>query len=137
MATEESLWLSPFVVRLGGENVSIAPQDLHAYRRDMWARDLLAVAAGQTAGNLPAAVVWPTSTEDLQAIVELARTYGVSLTPFGSGSGVTGGATPSVGSLVVDLKRLRKLEIDRERMTVRCGSGWTATSSASSTMASS
>ncbi len=124
MATEEPPWLSPFVARLGGENVSIAPQDLHAYRRDMWARDLLAVAAGQTAGNLPAAVVWPTSTEDLQAIVELARTYGVSLTPFGSGSGVTGGATPSVGSLVVDLKRLRKLEIDRERMTVRCGSGW-------------
>ena len=90
----------------------------------MWARGLLAVAAGQPAGTLPAAVVWPRSTEDLQALTLLAGVYHVRLTPFGAGSGVTGGATPSSDSLVVDLKFLRKLEIDPERQTVRCGVGW-------------
>ena len=96
-----------FVARLGADKVSTASQDLHAYRRDMWARELLAVAAAQPAGVLPAAVVWPSSTDELQAVVELALAHHVSLTPFGAGSGVTGGATPSAGSLVVDCKRLR------------------------------
>jgi alkyldihydroxyacetonephosphate synthase len=112
------------VARLGADKVSTASQDLHAYRRDMWARELLAVAAAQPAGVLPAAVVWPSSTDELQAVVELALAHHVSLTPFGAGSGVTGGATPSAGSLVVDCKRLRSFSLDRDRMTVRCGAGW-------------
>lgn len=124
VATEEPPWLSSFVARLGPDKVSTAPQDLLAYRRDMWARDLLAVAAGQPAGVPPAAIVWPSSTEDLQAIIELATSHNIRLTPFGAGSGVTGGATPSAGSLVVDCKRLRALRIDRELLTVRCGAGW-------------
>lgn len=124
VATEEPPWLAPFVARLGADKVSTASQDLHAYRRDMWARELLAVAAAQPAGVLPAAVVWPSSTDELQAVVELALAHHVSLTPFGAGSGVTGGATPSAGSLVVDCKRLRSFSLDRDRMTVRCGAGW-------------
>lgn len=117
-------WLAEFSRRLGAEKFSTRPQDLHAYRRDMWARSLLAVAAGQPAGVLPAAVVWPSSTQDLQLLVELAGRHDVKLTPYGAGSGVTGGAAPGAGSLVVDMKRLRKFELDRDRFTVRCGVGW-------------
>lgn len=117
-------WLEAFVAQLGPALFSTQPEDLTAYRRDMWARGLIQVAAGQPAGTLPAAVVWPRSTADLVQLVKLAERHGVALTPFGAGSGVTGGATPSAGSLVVDMKRLRTLTVDRDTLTVRCGAGW-------------
>lgn len=117
-------WLAELVRRLGGSQVSTQPEDLQAYRRDMWARGLLQVAAGQPAGVLPAAVCWPRRIEDVQQVVTLAAQQKVKLTPFGAGSGVTGGAMPDAGGLVVDCKKLRSLTVDRDRMTVTCGAGW-------------
>ncbi len=53
----------------------------------------------------PACVVWPESVEHVVALVGFARREGVSLVPFGAGSGVCGGTVPSARQVVVDLKR--------------------------------
>lgn len=63
--------------------------------------------------DLPAAVVWPSSVTELQAIVMCARQSGLRLMPYGAGSSVVGGAMASPHQVVVDLKRLsRVLSID-------------------------
>ena len=89
--------------------VSTTPPDLRAYARDLWPRGLIGVAAGDPAPHPPDAVVWPTSTEEVAAIVKAAHASGTPIVPFGAGSGVCGGAEPIRGGLVVDVKRMRRL----------------------------
>jgi alkyldihydroxyacetonephosphate synthase len=89
--------------------VSTSPPDRVAYARDLWPRGLIGVAAGDVAPHPPDAVVWPTSTEEVAAIVRLCVRTGTPIVPFGAGSGVCGGALPIHGGLVVDLKRMRRL----------------------------
>ncbi|MFO0572780.1 MAG: FAD-binding oxidoreductase [Polyangia bacterium] len=111
-------WLDELSALLPAGRVSTRTDDLLCYRRDAWARGLLAIAAGQPPGPLPAAIVWPRSVDEVEAIVRHCRRHRVPLTPFGAGSGVTGGAAPSEGGLTMDLKGLRALRIDPERMQI-------------------
>ncbi len=63
----------------------------------------------------PLAVVRPGSTAEVVAIVKLARSRGVPLTPRGSGTGLSGGCTPVEGGLVVSFERMNRiLEIDTD-----------------------
>ena len=57
----------------------------------MWTRGLLSIAAGVRPSALPAAICWPESAEEIQALVRLAKTHRIALVPFGAGSGVAGG----------------------------------------------
>lgn len=95
--------------RFGDDAVSTDAADRSAYAHDLWPRQLLS-----TRGNLdrppgPRAVVWPTTRDDLSALVGYARTYGVGLAPFGAGSGVVGGIANTRDTVAVDLKRMRTL----------------------------
>jgi alkyldihydroxyacetonephosphate synthase len=89
--------------------VSTTPPDRVAYARDLWPRGLLGVAAGDVAPHPPDAVVWPTTTEEVSAVVKAAARSGIPIVPFGAGSGVCGGALPIRGGIVVDVKRMRRL----------------------------
>jgi len=108
---------------LGPHRVSTRADDRAVYSRDMWTRGLLAIAAQQPPGQTPEVIVWPETAAEVQAIVRIARRRGVPLVPFGAGSGVTGAAVPTAGSLVLDLKRMRALDIDAERHLVTCEPG--------------
>lgn len=90
----------------------------------MWAKEMLAIAGGQDGGQLPCAVAWPQNTGEVQKVLVFAAQHGLSVTPFGGGSGVTGGAMPTEAGLLLDLKRLRFFEIDRGSLCVRVGAGW-------------
>src|SRR5262245_51877802 len=103
--------------------VSTSPPDRVTYARDLWPRGLLAVAAGEPAPWPADAVVWPSSTEEVQAIVRLCGDRSVPIVPFGAGSGVCGGTLPLRGGLVVDMKRMRRLSVDAEALTVTCEAG--------------
>jgi alkyldihydroxyacetonephosphate synthase len=93
--------------------VSTTPPDRVAYARDLWPRGLIGVAGGSSAPHPPDAVVWPTSTEEVAAIVRAAARTGTPIVPFGAGSGVCGGTLPIRGGIVVDVKRMRAVvEID-------------------------
>lgn len=63
----------------------------------------------------PLAVVFPTTTEEVQAIVRLCRDEGVPFTPRGAGTGLSGGATPVEGGILIELARMNRiLRVDAE-----------------------
>ena len=68
-------------------------------------------------GHMPDAVVFPRTTEEVCKIVKLANRYRVPLVPRGAGSGLSGGAIPHQGGIVVSLERMNKLlELDTANM---------------------
>ncbi|HJR19565.1 MAG TPA: FAD-linked oxidase C-terminal domain-containing protein [Actinomycetota bacterium] len=86
------------------------------------------VLAGDTAGEdythdesltatpeAPAFVVKPGSTEEVAAIVGLARELGVPVTARGSGTGLSGSCIPRAGGILISFERMNRiLEIDLE-----------------------
>ena len=69
--------------------------------------------------HMPDAVVRPTSAEQIQAIMKLANRRLIPITPRGAGSGLSGGAVPVRGGIVLSVDRMNRiLEIDRENMVV-------------------
>ncbi|HLC30935.1 MAG TPA: FAD-binding oxidoreductase [Dehalococcoidia bacterium] len=54
----------------------------------------------------PQWVVWPRSPQQVQGLVRLANEQHIPLVPFGSGTGLMGGATSAHGGVLVDLARL-------------------------------
>src|SRR5438876_7088755 len=63
--------------------------------------------------GMPDAVVLPTSTEEVQAVVRICREARVPVVPRGSGTGLIGGATAPQGGVMVSMTRMtRILELD-------------------------
>jgi len=63
----------------------------------------------------PAVVVKPGSTEDVAAIVTLAREHGVPLTARGSGTGLCGSCIPRADGALISFERMNEIvEIDTE-----------------------
>ena len=85
---------------------SDAPVDQVAYARDLWPRHHIAVRDGRIAEHRPALVTWPTTTEEVAAVVRFCASEGVPLVPYGAGSGVCGGVLPDPRTVVLDLKRM-------------------------------
>jgi glycolate oxidase len=72
----------------------------------------------------PLAVVLPSSALEVQEVVRLCRRAGVPFVPRGHGTGLSGGALPVDGGIVIALSRLnRVLEVDvaNRRVTVEPG----------------
>jgi len=67
--------------------------------------------------TMPEAAVRPANAQEIAEIVKLANREKIALTPRGAGSGLSGGAVPVHGGIVVCTDRLNKiLEFDRENM---------------------
>ena len=87
---------------LGDENVLDRPEDLMLYEYD-----------GGLAKGTPQLVVFPQTTEHVVAIVRAANEFKVPIVPRGAGTGLSGGAVPSKGGIVIVFSRMNKvLEID-------------------------
>ena len=72
----------------------------------------------------PAAVVLPATTQEVSACIVRARERGMPIVPRGSGTGLSGGALPVEGALVIGLSRMRAiLDVDlaNQRMRVQPG----------------
>lgn len=57
----------------------------------------------------PDVVCFPETREDIQSILETARTLGVPVTSFGAGSGLEGQAIPVKGGISLDFERMNKV----------------------------
>jgi len=57
----------------------------------------------------PLCAVWPTTTEQVAALVGLANAEKIPLIPRGAGTGLSGMAVPHQGGIVVDLARMNKI----------------------------
>ena len=73
---------------------------------------------------LPSLVALPGSAEDVQAVVRACAREGIPFVARGAGTGLSGGATPVAGGIVISLARMNRiLEIDlaSERIVVEPG----------------
>ncbi len=65
------------------------------------------------AGDLPCAVVEPTTIDDMQRAVRFANQHEIQLIPYGNGSGVLGGVVPFQNDMILSARHLdRIIEID-------------------------
>jgi len=75
--------------------------------------------AGPEYARMPEAVVKPVSAREVAAILKVANRHRVPVTPRGGGTGLSCGAVPLFGGVVLSLERMNRiLEIDRENMAV-------------------
>jgi glycolate oxidase len=94
---------------LGVEHVVTEPEQLRVYECD-----------GLTGHRaVPELVVLPGSTEEVQIVVRACHREHVPFVARGAGTGLSGGATPVAGGVVVSLARMNRiLEIDLESRRV-------------------
>src|SRR5471030_584 len=63
----------------------------------------------------PEMVVFPRTTEEVSRIVKITAEYGVPIVGRGAGTGLSGGAIPRLGGIVIGFARMNRiLEIDLE-----------------------
>lgn len=103
MAVAEGAALGRRLVDLLGEDaVLYRPEDVIVYEYD-YGLDRA----------MPQAVVFPSSARDVAAVVKLAAELDVPVIPRGAGTGISGGAIPAHGGIVIALTRMKRiLEID-------------------------
>ncbi len=94
---------------LGDEHVVTEPEQLRVYECD-----------GLTGHRaVPEVVVLPASTAEVQVVVRACQREGVPFVARGAGTGLSGGATPFAGGVVISLARMNRiLEVDLESQRV-------------------
>ena len=76
------------------------------------------------AEHVPDVVVLPDETEEVAEVVSIANDLRIPVVPRDGGTGLTDGAVPLRGGIVVDVKRMNQIhEIDLENRTVTVGTG--------------
>ncbi len=101
---------------LGAGNVIFDRERMEAYSHDE--------TSAAEYGHMPEAVVTPVSTAQVAEVVRLANRRRIPITPRGAGSGLSGGAIPVFGGIVVSLEKMnRVLEIDYANMTMTVETG--------------
>jgi len=94
---------------LGPDKLLVEPEQLRVYECDG--------LTGQRA--IPELVVLPESTEEVQTVVRACHRACVPFVARGAGTGLSGGATPVAGGVVVSLARMNRiLEVDLESQRV-------------------
>jgi len=99
---------------VGAENCITDPAGLRVYECD-----------GLTGTRVrPAAVVLPATTDEVARCIVRAGELGMAIVPRGSGTGLSGGALPIVGALVIGMSRMRAIldvDLENQRMRVQPG----------------
>jgi glycolate oxidase len=99
--------------RLSNIKISIEPEDLICYGFD---------ASGLESS--PSAVVWPKNTEDVVRVMRYAFENSIPVVPRGAGTGMTAGAVPSKGAIILSFEKMNRiLELDSENLNVLCEPG--------------
>jgi glycolate oxidase len=92
------------IALLGPRGYLDRPEDLALYEYD-----------GSVEKGLPEMVAFPRNTDEVAGIVRITAEYGVPIVGRGAGTGLSGGAIPRLGGVVVGFARMNRiLEIDLE-----------------------
>jgi glycolate oxidase len=95
--------LSELIAELPEGVVVTDPDILASYRQDR---------AADPAAGTPLAVVRPTRTEEVQAVLRWAGAHRVAVVPRGAGTGLSGGATALDGGIVLSTEKMRDITVD-------------------------
>ncbi|MBM4429398.1 MAG: FAD-binding oxidoreductase, partial [Chloroflexi bacterium] len=94
---------------VGENNVLLSAEDMEPYTHD----EVVGLRAN------PEVVVRATQTEQIAEIFKLAQRERVPVTPRGAGWGLSGGAVPMCGGIVLSVEKMNRiLEIDKENLMV-------------------
>jgi glycolate oxidase len=114
LPASRSMVISVFADIVGSENCITDPAGLRVYECD-----------GLTGTRIrPAAVVLPATTGEVARCVVRARERGMPIVPRGSGTGLSGGALPLEGAVVIGTSRMRSIlsvDLENQRMRVQPG----------------
>lgn len=102
--------LAALVAALPTDAIITDPNSFDAYR---WDR------AYDPHAGMPAVVVRPTTTEQVQKVVRVAGATGTKIVTRGAGTGLSGGSTAVDGCIVLSLGRMREITIDPATRTAR------------------
>ena len=101
---------------LGASNVLVEHERIEAYAHDE--------TSAEEYGHMPEVVVTPVDAQQVAAVVKLANRTGIPITPRGAGSGLSGGAIPVYGGILLSVEKMnRVIEIDYDNMVVVAESG--------------
>jgi glycolate oxidase len=97
---------------VGKENVIFDdPKTLEVYSHDEIAEKEYA--------HMPEVVVKPSSTEEVSLIMKLAARNKIPVTPRGAGTGLSGGAVPIYGGILLSVEKMNRiLEIDLDNLVI-------------------
>ncbi len=90
---------------VGAANVLIDPEKLADYGHDEFSLRDIAI--------IPAAVVLPTSTGEVAAVLRWADARRIPVTPRGGGTGLCGGCVPAPGGIVLSLEKMNAVSVDK------------------------
>lgn len=94
---------------LGSQFVFVDDESLHHYAHDE-TEDL---------HFLPDVVLKPATAEEISAILKFCNTHRIPVTPRGAGTGLSGGALPHLGGVLLSTERMNRiLKIDEENLQV-------------------
>ncbi|MFV0252785.1 MAG: FAD-binding oxidoreductase [Beutenbergiaceae bacterium] len=103
--------------------LSIEDVQLDRYTSDSYWKALAYRDRGQPLGR-PWVVATPTTEEQIPVLLQLAARHRIPVVPWGGGSGSQGGAVPTQGGLVIDLRNLAEVvELDEESGIVSVQAG--------------
>ena len=92
---------------VGRDNVVANADDLRIFERD-----------ASIEGAMPDAVVLPSTTQQVAAVMKVAAKHAVPIVPRGAGTGLSGGAVTIRGGIALQMTRMRRiLEIDTVAQT--------------------
>jgi len=101
--------LQELVAIVGAENVSTRGPDLEAHSVDESCID----------PHLPEVVVWPTTTEEVAAVLSYANGRRIPVSPWSGGSSLEGNPVPVQGGILLAMYRMnRVLEVREEDLQV-------------------
>lgn len=96
---------------VGDKNVIVDEEKMEAYSHDE--------TNAEEYGHMPEVVVFPTATEQVAQVVQLANRETIPITPRGAGSGLSGGAIPSYGGISLSVEKMNKvIELDVDNMVI-------------------
>src|ERR1700728_5176114 len=97
-----------------GRSLITEPNQLQTYECD-----------GLTAFRVtPDAVVLPRTTEQVQSVLQICAKHNIPFVARGSGTGLSGGALPAEGSVVICLARMNRIlniDLPHQQITVQPG----------------
>ena len=101
--------IEQFKLIVGTDNVILHEELLNNYAHDE-TEDL---------HYLPDVVLKPGNTDEVSAILKVCNEFKIPVTPRGGGTGLSGGALPHLGGVVLSIERLNKIiQIDEENLQV-------------------
>ena len=67
---------------------------------------------------LPDIVIKPRTTEEVSAIMKICNQHRIPVTPRGAGTGLSGGALPHLGGVLISFERMNSYEIDERNLQI-------------------